>query len=229
MQQKSVKGERIGAAVIDYVIYNIVTTIASAASLLFIDFEDFINSAFGVGSTGFSSEFITFTIILSVVGLVLGIVLYVVIPYKNDGKTLGKSLVRIKAVTDEFGENPSLKTHFVRAIMLWGAYIQTPLAVLGYFSFWGFTIINSLVSIGIFVVILVSFIMILSNERGLHDLIAGTRVVATNFNPNQDFVEASTRVKDWAHVETDDEADNFDLDPDEYKENSKKKDDDFDW
>lgn len=227
MEPRSVKGERIGAAVIDYVIYNIITSFIAVISLIFVDMDSIANSIFLGNQINLGTEFITYTLVISIISLFIGMILYAFIPYANNGKTLGKSLVRIKAVTEDFGENPSLKAHLLRAIMLWGAYIQTPLVVIGYFSFWGFTISNSLVSVGSFVVVLVSFIMILSNDKGLHDMISSTRVVHVDYNPNKDFVEAATRVKDWADIESEDEADPFDVDPDKYKE--KKKDDDFDW
>jgi len=214
-------GERIIAALIDYAVIYIVSQIIAFIPMLFIDFdlvgELMFSGLFGGtgGDVANSSELILYFMITIYGTLVVGVIYFGFIPWKWNGQTLGKKLFKLKAV-NEYGENPGLFTHLLRAIQNWGTYVPALLGWLlfiNYFAYWISAGAGGLLS-GL--VLIISFIMILAREdgRGLHDLMTGTYVISTNENLDRDFVEKTAQMGDWIEVD----------DPDDSWDNNNKKD-----
>jgi len=131
----------------------------------------------------------------------IGVLYFVYVPFKVNGQTLGKKIMGIKAI-DEFGNNPSFKQHFVRAIQNWTSYVSALTFFIIYISVVAFTIISGVLGTIVFVVLIVSCLMVLSREdsRGVHDLMTDTRVVKADIDLNKEFVEKTTQMSDWAEV-----------------------------
>jgi uncharacterized RDD family membrane protein YckC len=153
----------------------------------------------------FDGEFGNFIYISSVIGLLLSIIYFVYMPFKMEGQTLGKKLMKLKAV-NEYGENPSFIQHFFRAIQNWTVYYTALIGWVIVINYLVFSVI-SMFSIVVSGVFLVSFIMMLAREdgRGLHDLLTGTYVVKTDENLNKEFAETTAQMGDWVEVEDKDD------------------------
>ena len=178
--QKSIKGERIGAAIIDYMIFSFVSSIPAVALIPLVGFESFLTWLLSSEFTVVPDNFVLYTILNAVAALIIGLILYAIIPTKNNGQTLGKMMLKIRAVTLD-NQNPSLSVHALRAIMLWSAYVNLPLLVFLSFDYFTATVIMSGASFLTGALVLVSVIMILANQdgRGLHDNLTKTQVIST--------------------------------------------------
>jgi uncharacterized RDD family membrane protein YckC len=223
MKFKKVSGERVLAALLDYVFMYIIGLIVSIVPIIFIGFDSFIDSLFSTtaAATGeMSQEFILYTAITVYSGVVAGIIYFVVVPWKWNGQTIGKRIIKIKAV-NEYGENPSFMQHFFRAIQNWTVYYSALITWVIFVNYWTFTIL-SLLSLIVSLIFLISFILILAREdgRGIHDMLTGTYVIKADENLDKDFVEATSQMGDWIEVE--------DADDDGFME-EKKKDDEWDF
>jgi uncharacterized RDD family membrane protein YckC len=222
---KKVSGERVVAALVDYIAMYVVGLIISIVPLFFFGFEDFIDSIFGAAIMGtgdtMSPEFIMYTMITVYAGLVVYLIYFVIVPWKWNGQTLGKKLMKLRAI-NEYGENPGLWSHFVRSIQGWTTYYTALVGwviLINYLLFSVLSIVTFLIS----AVFLVSFIMMLAREdgRGLHDMMAGTWVIKTDENLDQQFAETTAQMGDWVEVE--DRDDDWDKAPKE------KEDDDWEF
>lgn len=118
----------------------------------------------------------------TIINIFVSIVYFVLFAYLNKGQTIGKKILGIKVVDNKTGKNPSFIKVLLRGIILYGyvtsiastlilalASKSTYLSSYTYLSFVETTLL------------LLSFAFILFREdtRGLHDLIAGTKVVNT--------------------------------------------------
>ncbi len=180
MEQKSIKGERFGAAIIDYMIFSFIGTIPAMAFIPLVGFEAFLGWFLNSSFDDIPDNFILYSILTAVTTLVIGLILYVVIPANKEGQTLGKMMLKIKAVTLD-NQNPSITSHALRAIMLWSAYLNLPLLILLPINYFASSLLMSGVGFMTGALTLVSAIMILANQdgRGLHDNLAKTRVVSS--------------------------------------------------
>lgn len=209
---KKVVGERLVAGIVDSIIISIVSSIPS----LFFMFKDGFNSFFesymnSVMNNGDMSELysVEFFLISVLSTLVISYLYFAYMPYKMNGQTLGKKMMSIKAI-DEFGNNPSLKQHSIRAVQVWSAYttaLLLPVLGAGVITY---SVVSSTVSSIVGLLAFVSYVMILAKDdgRGLHDNMAGTYVVKTNVDFEQEFVEKTTKMGDWADVSYDNNYDN---------------------
>lgn len=200
---KKVPGERLVAAIIDSVIVGIISFIPAGIYFASIGFDSLIESimmpsAIG-GVEGLSA---TFQIVTMLSGLIVGVIYFVVIPRKYNGQTLGKKIMNIKAI-DEFGNNPTFKNHFLRALQNWGVYTGSIALLLLLINTTVYSIVIVIVSGGVNILTFVSYIMILAQAegRGLHDLIAGTYVVHAEIDTDKQFIEKTTQMGDWAEVD----------------------------
>ncbi len=210
--KKFVKGERVVAVILDFIFYQIAITISSLFAVPFFGWQAFMEFTWNgeVGGIGeFTEELIGYMILSAIISLILGIFYYVYVPYKKDGKTLGKVILRIKVV-DDIGQNPPFKVHFIRSIAMWGTYLLTPITFVILFNPFAYTVLSGVIGFAMFMLTLIAFLMILfrQDERGLHDLIANTYVVDDRYDPDLKAVEAATQAKDWAQLE-DGEDDDF--------------------
>ncbi len=200
---KKVSGERIVAAIIDSIILSVVTAIPTAIYL----FKDGLNGLEGVLNSMVDTTSIfgidsTFLLISGIAGFALGFLYFVYIPYKWNGQTLGKKIMSIKAI-DEFGNNPSLWKHTLRAIQVWDTYIALVFLPVMIFSSDIYTLVIGILSYVVSFLVFISFVLLLVKDdgRGIHDSIAGTYVVKTNIDMDKSFVEKTTQMGDWAEVD----------------------------
>lgn len=224
---KKVSGERVVAALIDYIAMYILGLVVAIVPMLFIGFDNFldmfIGSAFEATGDVVSEDLILYTMITTYAGVLIGVIYFVLIPWRMNGQTIGKKIMKLKAI-NEYGENPNLWQHFIRAVQNWNTYFT---ALIGWIIAVNY-LLYSVTSIFVFVVsiaFLVSFIMMLAREdgRGLHDMIAGTYVVSCNENLDKEFAETTAQMGDWVEVE--DKDDDWDRSSND-KDNNK---DDDEW
>ncbi len=207
--KKFVKGERIVAVILDFIFYQIAVTISSLFTIPFVGFQTFMDFARNgnIGDIGdYSDAFIAYTIATTIIGLILGILYYVYVPFRKDGKTLGKIILKIKVV-DDVGKNPSFKVHFIRSIAMWSTYLLAPVTFVILFNPIAYTVLSAIIGFVTGFLVIVAFLMILfrQDERGLHDFIADTYVVDERYDPDLKAVEAATQAKEWAELEEDDD------------------------
>lgn len=199
-------GERIAAAILDSIFLSIITTILMAVyMLLTLDFENVLDSLIANTSYG-QAGYNNFLVFSSIVGLIFGTGYFVIIPWKWNGQTLGKKILKIKAI-DEYGENPSLSQHFIRGIQNWESYFGI-LAIIGALtSMDAFIFILAGVGFVIQAVIIVALILVISREdgKGLHDLMANTSVVRIDVDLNEQFTMKTAQMSDWAEVVDEDD------------------------
>ena len=103
----------------------------------------------------------------------------------NSGQTIGKKIMKIKVV-DKDGKDPSLGKYFLRILPMYYISIGSviPFALSSILVF----VINSLVFSVIYSVLvyafvilgIISFVMVYvrRDNRGLHDIISGTKVIS---------------------------------------------------
>ncbi|MFU8786514.1 MAG: RDD family protein [Candidatus Izemoplasmataceae bacterium] len=209
--KENVKGERVIAAVLDSIFVGLIVAIPT----LIISVSIGLGNQQGVISWNpfvdeMPQELFWYTFAITIIGVLIGILYYVLIPTINKGQTLGKAILSIKVI-NEVGENPSFKIHFIRAISIWSDYLAVPLLGLYFVSFVTYTVVSSLVGVVIFFIILISLIMVITDQKsqGLHDRLANTFVVDKRYNPNLEMVEAAVRAKEWADIDQVDEDDPF--------------------
>ena len=208
-QYKKVSGERVVAALVDYVVMYGLGLVIAVLPMLFVGFDNFIDMLIGSSfeTTGdvMPEGMIIYTMITVYVGFLVGVIYFVIIPWKMNGQTFGKKMLKLKAI-NEYGENPNLWQHFLRAIQNWSVYFSALIGWIVLIDYLVFSII-SLLSLVVSVVFLISFIMMLAREdgRGLHDMLAGTFVISTNENLDREFAEATAQMGDWVEVEDKDD------------------------
>lgn len=203
---KKVTGERILAALVDSIIVGILSSIPTAIILFKDGFGAFINSYIDSTTPGTDSVLfgIDYMLITALVGFAVGIIYFAYIPYKWNGQTLGKKMMSIKAI-DEFGNNPTLGKHVLRAIQVWDTYLSVialPLLIIGTTQY---SVLIGVLGSGISLLVFISLIMMLAKDdgRGLHDSMAGSYVVKADIDLDRDFVEKTTQMGEWAEVDYD--------------------------
>lgn len=211
---KKVTGERIVAAIIDSIIVSIVSSIPTFYLLFKDGFDAFVDNF--VNSTtisGTSDLLSTGNLVLTTLfAFLVGFIYFAYVPFKWNGQTLGKKIMSIKAI-DEFGNNPTLGKHSVRAVQIWDVYVTVLFLPLIFAGINSYSLVVGLLSSGVSLLVFISFILMLAKDdgRGIHDSMAGTYVVKANIDLNQQFVEKTTQMGDWAEVD-------YDLDQNEKKQ-----------
>lgn len=203
--RKKVSGERLGAAIIDSIIVSIVSIIPIAIYMaITVDWSNALDSLLvnlTFGESGYAN-FLFFTIGSE---LIIGIIYFAFMPFKMNGQTIGKKILRIKAV-DEYGENPSLMKHTIRAIQNWGGYFTVPMLLLLLFTSQEvFVVVLGIFGNLVNLVVFISLILIFSREdgRGIHDMLAGTYVVHVDEDFNKEFAMKTAQMSEWAEIEDD--------------------------
>lgn len=114
---------------------------------------------------------------VNIISVVLTIGYFIIFNYLNKGQTLGKKLVKLKVVQKD--KEPSIMAIILRGVFIYG--IISGLYNVIFVNFldakafgYGTSIISYIESL----FIIVSFFMVLyrKDKRGLHDMMAGTRV-----------------------------------------------------
>jgi len=222
--------ERLVAAFLDYIflsiIVGIVILIPAVIILLDQGFDTIFNYLINPSSTE-TMDILTY--LATGIELVFGFIYFVVVPAKSNGQTFGKKILKLKVVNEE-GVNPSMMKHFIRSIQMWGNYILLPIMLLMFVDDIVYAVVAGIASVLVFIITFISGIMLLAkeDERGIHDIFADTRVVRTDYNPDQEFVQEATRLSDWATViDPDDEIDKLDEFSEKEEPKKEKEDDDF--
>lgn len=202
---KKVSGERLVAALVDSIIVSIVSGIPIAVYMFKDGLDGFLEQYMdSIVSTGDVSNAygVWYFLIAVLSGLIVGYLYFAYLPSKMNGQTLGKKMMSIKAI-DEFGNNPSLKQHSIRAVQVWGSYAGAICLPLLGVSLNAYSIVSGLLGTVVSIITFVAFIMILAKDdgRGIHDTMAGTYVVKADIDLDKDFVEKTTQMGDWADVE----------------------------
>lgn len=209
--KENVKGERIIAAVLDSIFVSLIVGIPTLILTLTTDIgggDEF--ATWNPFVDQMPQGLLWYTATITIIGVAIGILYFVFIPTINKGMTIGKAILSIKVI-NEMGENPGFKTHLVRAIQIWSDYLAVPLLALYLVSFIAYTVISTIVGLVMFVIIIISLIMVITDQKsqGLHDKIANTYVVDKRYNPNMEMVEAAVKAKEWADIDQVDEDDPF--------------------
>jgi uncharacterized RDD family membrane protein YckC len=222
--------ERLVAAFLDSIflsiIVGIVILIPAVIILLDQGFDTIFNYLINPSSTE-TMDILTY--LATGIELVFGFIYFVVVPAKSNGQTFGKKILKLKVVNEE-GVNPSMMKHFIRSIQMWGNYILLPIMLLMFVDDIVYAVVAGIASVLVFIITFISGIMLLAkeDERGIHDIFADTRVVRTDYNPDQEFVQEATRLSDWATViDPDDEIDKLDEFSEKEEPKKEKEDDDF--
>ncbi len=177
----SVKGQRVGAAIIDYMLVALCNFLLSLV-FMFIFLPILTGGRYGAIGLTFSIGSIT--IYGTLASLIFYFIYYTLFPYLTKGSTIGKLIVGIKVVNLEY-QKPTFMQLLIRNIFLLETLVfSLPLSLLSFF------IIDPLIFLGLFVnlikygINLTILIMILAtdDERGFHDYLAKTYVVDKNFD-----------------------------------------------
>lgn len=199
---KKVTGERFVAALIDGFIVGIIATIPVVLYLMKDGFDALMMFYVeGSGILSDDSNYKVFMLITISVETIIGVLYFVFLPFKMNGQTLGKRLMKIKAI-DEFGSNPSFKQHFIRSIQNWGTYISVITLFVIYIDVTTYTVVTAVLGSIVGLVTFFAYVMIVVKDdgKGLHDLWADTRVVRVDIDINKEFIEKTTQMSEWATV-----------------------------
>ena len=206
---KSIKGERFVAGLLDSIIVGIIAFIPSIIIGVFFGLDDLISMIMSevvpteaVLESEIENFSVIFTIATMVSSTIVGIIYFVVVPTKWNGQTLCKKMMKIKAI-DEFGNNPTFWKHFLRAIQNWGAYVGVVLLPIIFIDYFTHSLISGGIGSLVSLITFISYVLILArtDARGIHDLMTGTFVVHEALDMNQEFVEKATQMGDWAEVD----------------------------
>lgn len=102
---------------------------------------------------------------------------FIILPYYNNGKTLGKMLFKIKIVSED-GELDYNKL-IIRAMLINGlGYLLISMAFVYILPSFGYYILTTILGLVEFVILVSSLITIIKNkEKGLHDKLSKTKVI----------------------------------------------------
>lgn len=113
--------------------------------------------------------------------LVLLLLYFVIVPVVMKGQTVGKKLLRLKVVSHQDEGNVGIVSYLVRAIIQNNILITVAqLGIIFYFTKDNYyTIYNNVNMVGYILLYLIVFLVLVrKDKRGLHDLVAGTKVIS---------------------------------------------------
>lgn len=117
----------------------------------------------------------------TIIAIAIGLGYFIILPFKNNGQTLGKKLFKIK-ITNDTKEKLNINNYLFRAIIINSVLIDFALlASVMFMKQDAYIIINSALIVVQFAILVTSMIMIIARKdgKGLHDLLAKTKVVST--------------------------------------------------
>lgn len=128
------------------------------------------------------------SIVSYVINVVVCLLYFVLFQGFTNGQTLGKKIMRLKVVSNDGDEKISYKALFIRTLFLYSVIYYLVLSGLVLLlpesaftiSFNILYILNYILSL-----VLVFMIGVNSNRRGLHDVIARTKVIEIDFKGNE--------------------------------------------
>ena len=147
---------------------------------------------------------------LSIISVVLYTIYFVVVPYYNNGQTFGKKLMKLKIVSNK-DKKLSMNNYLLRALLV-DSILSSIIGVLTilFLSKTNYITTYNIVSNVFTYLYIVIFAMILFSKdgRGLHDYLAGTKVIALDNDGNpvtEEKVIEEKQVEDAMIIETKEE------------------------
>ncbi len=116
---------------------------------------------------------------LTIVTTVLTIIYFVVVAYYYDGQTLGKKLMKIKIVSNK-DSKLTMNNYLIRSLIIdLGLYNIVSIVTILFLTKENYFLVNDYFSSLMGAIYVVSFALILFKKdgRGIHDLLAGTKVI----------------------------------------------------
>lgn len=119
------------------------------------------------------------SLIVNIVNVVLYVGYFIVFVYLNKGQTLGKKLCKIKVVSND-GDRPSIWSMIIRSLFIYGISTLLFSIIFVYilnseiFTY-GYTVVTYLEAI--FMIICFFMVLYKKDGKGLHDLMAKTKVI----------------------------------------------------
>lgn len=124
---------------------------------------------------------------VNIIAIVISLLYFVVFQYFNNGKTIGKAIFGIKVVTEDM-EKPNITSFLIRCLIINNILADTINVVLvrttSQAVYMEYSNVVELIGYGL---ILASFLLMVfrSDARGLHDLLAGTVVINSNWKEDE--------------------------------------------
>ena len=187
---------RINAFIIDFIIVAFIAAIFSDFAIInpyydeyyevFESYNEFVNNSFDFNNEDYLNEIKNYTydisrygVYFTIISCVVCILYYTICQYFTGGKTLGKSIFKIKIVGKN-NKKPNFFQIIVRTLMVNSIFVY----LISIFSIFLLSknncfIVLSFVEVIDYLILFLSFIMIVFRKdgRGLHDIISGTKVV----------------------------------------------------
>ena len=141
-------------------------------------------------------------IYVSIIAIVVSLLYFVVFQYFNDGKTIGKAIFGIKVVTNDM-KKPKITSFLIRSLIINRIAVDTIGVILIRFAseatYKEYSNILDVIGFGL---VLASFLLMIFREdaRGLHDLLANTVVINSNWKEDEQ-EEYNNKVKEAKIIE----------------------------
>ena len=148
-----------------------------------ITMEEYVNQLVDI-----SYDIAKQTGIATLVGIAISLLYYVLYVYKNDGRTIGKKMMKIK-IKKKNDDQLTMNDLLFRTMILQGTLVS----IIGFCTILfldkdTYLATNSLLNLVQYSILLVSFFLIAftKEKQGLHDKLVGTIVVCTNTVENKE-------------------------------------------
>ena len=128
---------------------------------------------------------------VNVITCVIIIGYYIVFAYFNKGQTLGKKICKIRVVNDK-GERASIWNILIRSLFIYGIITTLySLISINFLDIESFNYSVSVVSVieSLFIVISLLMMLYKKDGRGLHDIIAKTKVIGEDDNKRKELIK----------------------------------------
>jgi len=139
-----------------------------------IDFDTYLNEVMALYQQSDKER-----ILFYIVNIIYIIIYFIMIPLKTDGSTLGKKITGIK-VEASYNQKLTFKHLFIRNLMVNGLlYLILIIPCMYLLSAKMYFIFSSLLALIQLTLVIISIFMVLyrKDKRGIHDLLANTKVV----------------------------------------------------
>lgn len=198
---KTVKGSRVGAAILDIIFYSIITSI-----LIIISVFPFIQSLSEqdrqqLGDMGNNNIFtptivpenihstiLTYLVVMIIFVYLWTLIYYVVIPYYNNGSTIGKKILKIKVFDPNRSASASKPVSFIklflRSVDMWFSTLSLIVLPLIFVYIDGYNISSIILQYSSNVIAIIVLICILIDARGqtFYDKFLKLQVVFSDTN-----------------------------------------------
>lgn len=190
---KAKLGRRVGAYIIDTTLLLLITTVC------FMFFQDDLDSSIKANNENYVNGIITFNEFLTnssilyqsqdkmkieiyIINIIYIIGYFIIIPLYNNGSTLGKKIMGIK-VEAAYNQKLTFKSLFIRNLVINGLlYFIIVILTLYILPAKAYFILNTITGFIQITLVIISVFMVLyrKDKRGIHDLLAQTKVVTIN-------------------------------------------------